>query len=335
MRSLVPALLLAASAVGWPGAASAQAEPFEFRDTAWAVTFRAPGLDETTRLGGPNQLFAGECADGTRVEITVTEGAAETAGAAWASAIVAGWESDGRSMSGRRDVAKAPAPTVLFTDHGLGDDLRRHGYAFHHRGLHMFLVHAVADGRDPRCDEKILASLGELELGEDRGTCLRSQETSRATGIAADDPTVLRQAAFAYVWDDPKNPLLGAHLLERVLERGDARFDRDELPVVQGIVGVGYLSARKLDRAAEWLARAEKGERDLGRPRGEAARHAYNLACAYSLDGKLDEAFDAMGRCAESGAWPAYWKHAQSDSDVDAMRDDPRWKELDPAAKER
>ena len=85
-----------------------------------------------------------------------------------------------------------------------------------------------------------------------------------------------------------------------------------------------------MDDAAEWLTRAEKAADEIPGSRSSAANAAYNLACAYSLAGKLDEAFAALKRCAEKGDWDRYWKHANGDPDVEAMRADPRWKELAP-----
>ena len=52
----------------------------------------------------------------------------------------------------------------------------------------------------------------------------------------------------------------------------------------------------------------------------------YNLGCAYALEGKKDEAFEALMRAAASGfSRGENLRHVAQDSDLDSLRDDPRF----------
>ncbi len=52
----------------------------------------------------------------------------------------------------------------------------------------------------------------------------------------------------------------------------------------------------------------------------------YNLACSYSLKGKLEEAFDALGKAISCGYRDL--KHLENDPDLAAVCADPRYREL-------
>jgi tetratricopeptide (TPR) repeat protein len=52
----------------------------------------------------------------------------------------------------------------------------------------------------------------------------------------------------------------------------------------------------------------------------------YNLACIYSLAGEVDEAIDCFAACLDNGF--SYRDWAEHDSNLDAIRDDPRFVEL-------
>jgi tetratricopeptide (TPR) repeat protein len=58
----------------------------------------------------------------------------------------------------------------------------------------------------------------------------------------------------------------------------------------------------------------------------EYAVPLYNLACAESLLGRTDEALGHLGQAVEAD--PRFRKHAASDEDFAAIRDDPRFAEL-------
>jgi serine/threonine protein kinase/Tfp pilus assembly protein PilF len=73
------------------------------------------------------------------------------------------------------------------------------------------------------------------------------------------------------------------------------------------------------ERGLEWVNRVmETGTDD--------ALLLYNAGCFYSLAGKADEAFDALQRSFEAGHLDHEWM--RHDSDLDPIRDDPRFEEL-------
>jgi tetratricopeptide (TPR) repeat protein len=91
--------------------------------------------------------------------------------------------------------------------------------------------------------------------------------------------------------------------------------------------GNKYLQAKKYEQAEkQYLAVLEL------EPKNEIA--LYNLACAYSLWGKTDEAFVYLKKSIEAGFDDV--SHMDKDTDLDPIRDDPRYKALlDPIRKKK
>ena len=52
----------------------------------------------------------------------------------------------------------------------------------------------------------------------------------------------------------------------------------------------------------------------------------YNVACLYSMAGEPDRAFDYLERAAKAGHAHRAW--LESDSDLDPIRDDPRFQAI-------
>ena len=52
----------------------------------------------------------------------------------------------------------------------------------------------------------------------------------------------------------------------------------------------------------------------------------YNLACFYSMAGRVDEALEHLERAVEAGF--AFKDWIENDSDFDRVRDDPRYRRL-------
>lgn len=72
-------------------------------------------------------------------------------------------------------------------------------------------------------------------------------------------------------------------------------------------------------RAREWAKRAVAMEPD-------DSAVLYNVACAYSLLGLKDSAVDCLERAVQNGF--GHWEWIQHDSDLDALRDQPRFQTL-------
>jgi adenylate cyclase len=82
------------------------------------------------------------------------------------------------------------------------------------------------------------------------------------------------------------------------------------------------------DRGREWMQRALLLDPDNLNMR-------YNVGCALAFSGKIDEGIDTLKQWFEVINSPTRIRHAEADPDLDAMRDDPRFKEAIAAAKER
>jgi len=99
----------------------------------------------------------------------------------------------------------------------------------------------------------------------------------------------------------------GVSLLEKHLEKHPN--DADALAL-----GTGALHQLGNEEKADlWAERAIEAD-----PDNESI--AYNIACYYSLAGKLDRAMDLIERCIHSNSW------IKEDSDLDSLRDMPRFK---------
>ncbi len=102
-------------------------------------------------------------------------------------------------------------------------------------------------------------------------------------------------------------------IVERRLE-----FDPDDVPMLlDGASALAALGERQ--RSLEWAGRI------LDRA-GDDALVLYNLACLYSLAGELSSSLDALERSYKAGLADPDWM--QQDSDLDNIRDHPRYKQL-------
>jgi TolB-like protein/Flp pilus assembly protein TadD len=102
-------------------------------------------------------------------------------------------------------------------------------------------------------------------------------------------------------------------LAERLLE-----LDPDDVQVLlYGANALANLGERV--RSLEWAERVLKAETD-------DALVLYNIACFYSLAGEIKPALEALERSYEAGLADPEWM--RQDSDLDNLRDDPRFQEL-------
>jgi TolB-like protein/Tfp pilus assembly protein PilF len=82
---------------------------------------------------------------------------------------------------------------------------------------------------------------------------------------------------------------------------------------------VNLLEAGEEEKGMQWLERAKNA-------RGDDAMSLYNVACVYSTIGQIDEALDCLEKSIRGGMAMVDWmKH---DSDLDNLRDHPRFKAL-------
>ena len=82
---------------------------------------------------------------------------------------------------------------------------------------------------------------------------------------------------------------------------------------------------RGLYEAGDYAAVADRAQ-ELTRATTQYAVPLYNLACCESLAGRTDDALEHLGQAIE--LMDGMRSYAQSDSDLDPIRDEPRFKEL-------
>jgi adenylate cyclase len=92
----------------------------------------------------------------------------------------------------------------------------------------------------------------------------------------------------------------------------------DSRPAVIGALALLELGEK--DRAKDWAARAQAIE-------DEDPVSLYNLACVYNHLGEPEPAFDLLERAVTNGR--PFWKDwIANDSDLDALRNHPRYAQL-------
>jgi hypothetical protein len=85
-------------------------------------------------------------------------------------------------------------------------------------------------------------------------------------------------------------------------------------------------SLRPLYEAGEYAEAAERGRELLVAHPGYGGQLFYNVACCESLTGQTADALEHLGRAIE--AWDGVRELARNDSDFDAIRDEPGFREL-------
>lgn len=330
MRTAVFTLLLAVSLLAEGEAPKREIKEGKLTDPYWSLTFAAPELQEGVALGGPMRVFEGSCAGKVTVEISVYEAPKEMPVAEWVKATKESWKKKNRSMEEVSEGAE-PTPWILFVEKSLAGFLRHHGYAYYVRGCHCFEVHAYVQEKSETSANAIRAALTGLTLGPDAGGCVLEVAAAQQMRKPIGDPLVAIAAGFRY--GDQSQPSFNPKLAVRLLEKGLPTVKEEDLKYdgrwqATETIGICYLTMRQLDTAIEWLKKSE-AMANSAPPESQVQKgqSAYNLACAYSLASKLDEAFAALER-AYTGQRPVDDEHLSADTDLDNMRKDPRWEEF-------
>ena len=164
-------------------------------------------------------------------------------------------------------------------------------------GFYWFARHAIIQGKMSRA----------VELLE------------RASEINPADykPAALLINAYRSVGRDSDCKAAARRLLE-LTERDLALHPDDSRPAVLGAGALLELGER--DRAKDWAARAQAIE-------NEDPVSLYNLACVYGHLGEAEAAFDLLERAITNGR--PFWKNwIENDSDLDVLRNHPRYPQL-------
>ena len=337
MRTLLALTLLVA-------AVAAQAQPEQsvvkdgkLEDKTWTLTFAARGLERGLSTQTPNAIFEGRAAGSVQIEILVFEQGKKLDGKGWRD-----WYKTTELKRQQRkpenvEESKDGLATLVFNEKKLDIFNEEHGYAFYPRGYQCFVVHAhVADKTDDS-GKLIREYLGGLKLGEGSGATMNEIVIAARAGRPISDPLVTLLAGRMYAYGDQQRRGVNLELATTVLERARAAmkpetYNADQRYVLYSAGGYAHLAkkpdeGRDTKAAIQWLSKAEETAKEMPeQARAQAgAGAAYNLACAYSLDGNLDKAFETLDR-AFSEVMPVDAAHLTNDKDLDNLKkDQARW----------
>ena len=115
--------------------------------------------------------------------------------------------------------------------------------------------------------------------------------------------------------DDLRNDARARTL--KVIERRLQTSPNDARALCFG--SVNLLEAGETEKGMQWLERAKNALAD-------DALNLYNVACVYSTIGEVDEALDCLEKSVRKGMAEIDWM--KNDSDLDNVRDHPRFKVL-------
>ena len=124
----------------------------------------------------------------------------------------------------------------------------------------------------------------------------------------------------AQIYDDVGRAAEGQAVRERGVKVAEEHIKLNPDDARALYIGAnGLVSLGQFEKGLEWARLA----REL-QPNEPMA--LYNLACVYSLAGEVDQAIDCFASCIENGF--SYRDWAEHDSNLDNLRDDPRFLEL-------
>ncbi|MCW8925433.1 MAG: tetratricopeptide repeat protein [Xanthomonadales bacterium] len=142
----------------------------------------------------------------------------------------------------------------------------------------------------------------------------------KATEVRPDDYQALALLAQVYraLGQEDKRNEARARTLE-VIERRLQTTPDDARALCFG--SVNLLEAGQTEKGMEWLERAKTSQ-------GDDALNLYNVACVYSNIGEIELALDCLEKSIRKGMAELDWM--MNDSDLDNLRDHPRFKALLP-----
>lgn len=312
MRTIVALLLLALPAL------AGELKNSKYTDAFWNFRYALPKLAETVLRESNDVIFAGHVPGGVRVEISERESGEDLSPAKWREQVKAEWEKGKRKLENVTE----PDGRLLFTVKHLGVFDEHHGYRFATRGPQCFLVHAWFGDRTATSGKMIAAALDALDLGPDPGSGLRVRRIALRRGKAPLDPGVLLESGAAYLNERDPIPALAAGLLERARKLGE--FEADDRFRLFLFGGRAYAALGRHADAIEWFGLAEKinvEDKELTRTA------AYELACACSVAGKLDDGFAALRRAFKEGLVVSKAR-LSNEKALGNLRKDPRWEKF-------
>jgi len=306
-------------------------------DTYWGVTYQLAGLEEKKGERKSGKIFDGKVGR-VQIEVVVWEFADEISSKERRDADKKKWDAKKRATA---DWAQGddPTPWATFTGEAPSGDKRLEGYAWAARGPRVFVVHAYAAPDVAGGADGVKNALMGLTVGPETGAAVLSQMIAKQHGLPWDDPGAQCDAASQYLQEEDKSgvPQL-ANVAEDLARRAidgvpGTRFDGKWGSVVtfHQTLANAQMRLKKYDEALATLKRAEDLAPKTDSPGPTGAHLEYDVACCYSLMGRVDDAFASLGK-----AWSraADWGPPVTDDDLKADKDlanckkDPRWEKF-------
>jgi hypothetical protein len=278
-------------------------------------------------------LCEGRAAGSVQIEISVIEAPEARDAAKWLAMLKENFTKAKRDMKDVEENTEG-TPTLVFTESKLDIFTEHHGYGVYPRGFQCFVVHAFVADKTDKSGARIKECLTGLKLGKGSGATMFEMLIAANAGMAINDPRVTLAAGRTYAYGDQQRRGVNLELAAQVLERARKAMKDDTYSVEDQYAlfdagGYAYLAKdpRDTKAAITWLTKAEEIAAKLpeeARARA-AAGAAYNLACAYSLDGNLDKGFETLDR-AFKDVMPVDAGHLEKDTDLNNLKKDPtRW----------
>ena len=302
-------------------------------DPYWGVTYDLAEVEEKKGERQAGKLFDG-AAGRVQVEIGIWEFADELTAKDRRDAEKKKWDEKKREM---KDAAQGddPAPWITFEETSPSGSMRRHGYSWTVRGCRAFVVHAHCGADAEGGAEGVKAALAGLKVGAETGAAVFVQVVSKQNEMPYDDPGVLDAAARNYLDDKATlgaRPAIAEALLLRAIENlPGSPLERKPAGMLQlhEDLAIAQMKLKKYDPSVATLTKCLDLATKTEQPGPDGARVQYNLACAWSLAGKLDDAFAALEKAFPAAAWaPTPLDHAKKDEDLENCRKDPRWQKF-------
>jgi tetratricopeptide (TPR) repeat protein len=297
-------------------------------DYYWGVTYKLPGLEEKKIDRQAGKLFDGKVGR-VQIEIGVWEYADQLSAKDRRDATKKNWDDKHRDL---KEYAQGddPAPWATFQEEAPSGGMRRHAYAWFVRGYRAFVVHSYVMADAEGGAEAAKAALWGIEVGPETGAAVYVQVQCKAHELPFDDPGALHDGAQEYLKDE--NGAVGRYAIaEDLLQRAVAGIPGSRLEhkpsavltITQGLGGA-QLKMKKYDDAVATFTTCIGLAEKTDTPGPDGAGVQYNLACAYSLAGKLDDAFAQLDKAFAKWA-PVFDEDLKKDADFDNCRKDPRW----------
>lgn len=297
-------------------------------DPYWGATYSTPGLEEKPGPKQPGRLLDAK-AGRVQIDIGIWEYADTLSAKERRDAVVKGWDERNRQHKDRV-AGDDPTPWVTYEEASPSGSMRRHGHAWFVRGCRAFVVHAHIAADAEGGADAVRAALFGLVLGPETGAAVAVQAVSMANEMPYDDPGVLAAAAQQYLGatpNSPPRPAIAEGLLRRAVENLPGSPLERSPPGVKDLyekLTMALILVKKYDEAiAAGLKSVELAGKTMS-PGPDIANARYNLACAYSLAGKLDDAF-AQLELAFARFPPVPDDHLTKDEDLANCRADARW----------